>query len=120
MEYARQMILSGRMPFRVKRYRRKRIFWILFWLFVVALAFLNFDGALPLDFWGKIIYFLPPFLLLLALRATLVRSPAADIAFMAAEILFFGFVAAYGMLEVSSPLVAYLPSNLVKAAAIFR
>ena len=119
-DYARKMILSGRVPFSIRRYRPKRVFWVFFWIFVVVLAVLNLAGALPLVFWSKIIYFLPPFLLFVALRATLVRSAAADIGYLAAEIMFFGFIIAYGMLEVSSPLVAFLPENLVKAAAIFR
>jgi len=117
-EYARQKILSGETPLEIRQYRRRRVFWIFFWSFVSVWIMLNLTGALPIDFWGKIIYFLPPFLLLLALRATLVRSAAADIAVMAAGILFLGFVTAYGMLAVNSPLVAYLPANLVKVAAI--
>lgn len=121
LEYARKVILSGKVPFVmtpsiIKKYRRKRVFWVFFWIFAAVLLVLNFFGYLLPAFWVQIVYFAPVFGLLLGLRATIVRSAAADLLVILASIFFYFFVAAFGLTAVNSHLANYLPSNVVRAA----
>ncbi len=123
MEYAREKILSGKLPLVItplviKKYRRKRVFWLILGVFLLVLSGLNANGYLLPAFWGAILFFLPGLGLLIGLRAAIVKSAAADMAVIAFSIIFYGFAAAYGMLAVHSPAADYLPSVLVRAAEV--
>lgn len=118
LEFARQAIIAGKTPLRIRRYRRNRLFWVIFWIFFGILLLLSISRALPWDFWKGIVTFSPAFLFLAFFRKMFATSPSRDLCVIAAALAILGLAAINGSAQAGLPLEGNLPAGLIKAAGV--
>jgi hypothetical protein len=117
LEFARQAILSGKIPLKIKKYHRRRLFWVIICLFAGITLCMNFYGTLGWKFWEGAFVLWPVFLVLVAWRRSFATSPDRDFAVIVAELAIIGFAAVNGLTITGSPPANYLPPSLVQVAA---
>ncbi|MCU0653712.1 MAG: hypothetical protein MUD10_05645 [Candidatus Pacebacteria bacterium] len=110
LEYARKAIIAGKLPLKIKKYRRSRLFWSILAWFAAILFCLNFSGILPWIFWVGAIPLLPALLALCWFRRDVSRAPEHDLGIIVAALAIMVLMTARGLAYAGLPAADYFPA----------
>jgi hypothetical protein len=83
-------------------------------IFVGLLLLFNTIGLVSFNFWDHVFKFWPILLVLIGIRIFLGHNIVSNLVVLILSIIFFGFISIYGMIQVNSPLLNYLPPEIIQ------